>query len=53
MSERQPHIGGALGAAVLNVARGRRWVTQDLDDRALNITSIGRREMQRRFHLQL
>src|SRR5262245_38028335 len=33
-SERRPHIGGALGAALLDVALRRRWVGQDLDSRA-------------------
>jgi DNA-binding transcriptional ArsR family regulator len=50
-SERRPHLGGALGAALLKVALKRKWVTQDLDSRALGITSLGRREMQSRFGL--
>ncbi len=50
-SERRPHIGGALGAALLDVARKRRWVVQDLDSRALRVTAVGKREMQRRFGL--
>jgi DNA-binding transcriptional ArsR family regulator len=52
-SERRPHIGGALGAALLNVALKRRWVAQDLDSRALRITTNGRREMQERFGLEV
>lgn len=51
-SERRPHIGGALGAALLNVALKRRWVTQDLDSRALNVTRAGVREMHSRFGVQ-
>src|SRR5208282_3534625 len=27
-SERRPHVGGALGAALLNVALKRKWVVQ-------------------------
>jgi DNA-binding transcriptional ArsR family regulator len=50
-SERRPHVGGALGAAILKLALKRRWVRQDLDSRALGITSIGRREMHTRFGL--
>jgi DNA-binding transcriptional ArsR family regulator len=50
-SERRPHIGGALGAAVLHVALKKQWVSQDLDSRALTITSAGRRELQARFGL--
>ena len=48
-SERRPHIGGALGAALLKVALKRKWVVQDLDSRALEVTSLGRREMLTRF----
>jgi hypothetical protein len=48
-SERRPHIGGALGAALLKVALKRNWVVQDLDCRALKLTRGGRREMSARF----
>ncbi|MBZ5604869.1 MAG: helix-turn-helix domain-containing protein [Acidobacteriia bacterium] len=37
-SERRPHLGGALGAAILQVALKKKWVTQDLDSRALSVT---------------
>lgn len=52
-SERRPHIGGALGAALLGVALKRKWVVQDLDSRALEVTSYGRREMTARFGVQI
>ena len=52
-SERRPHIGGAVGAALLNVAMKRKWVMQDLDSRALTVTRAGRREMLTRFGLHL
>jgi DNA-binding transcriptional ArsR family regulator len=52
-SERRPHVGGALGAALLNVALKRKWVLQDLDSRALGVTSLGRREMLTRFGLHV
>jgi DNA-binding transcriptional ArsR family regulator len=48
-SERRPHVGGALGAAFLKVALKRKWVIQDLDSRALSVTSLGRREILTRF----
>lgn len=48
-SERRPHLGGSLGAALLNVALKRKWVFRDLDSRALGITSLGQREMAARF----
>src|SRR5262245_59719490 len=34
-SERRPHLGGALGAALLDVALEKKWVEQDLDSRSL------------------
>ncbi|MGD1093401.1 MAG: helix-turn-helix transcriptional regulator [Bryobacteraceae bacterium] len=52
-SERRPHLGGALGAAILKVALKKKWVTQDLDSRALGITSLGRREILARFALEV
>jgi DNA-binding transcriptional ArsR family regulator len=48
-SERRPHVGGALGAALLKIALKRKWVVQDLDSRVLGVTSLGRREMLTRF----
>ncbi len=52
-SERRPHLGGALGAALLRLALKRRWVIQDLDSRALSLTTLGRREILTRFGLHL
>jgi len=51
-SERRSHLGGALGAALLKLAIRKRWVTQELDSRALSVTSLGRREMRARFGLE-
>lgn len=52
-SERRPHIGGALGSALLNLFLKKKWVTQELDNRALFITKVGQRELGARFDLQL
>jgi DNA-binding transcriptional ArsR family regulator len=52
-SERRPHIGGALGAALLQTALKHQWLTQDLDSRALTLTPTGRRQLQARFGLKL
>ena len=52
-SERRPHLGGALGAALWKVALKRKWVTQDLDSRALAVTSLGRREIMARFGVRV
>lgn len=52
-SERRPHLGGAVGAALLHVALKKRWLAQELDSRALSITSLGRRELDSRLGLRL
>ncbi|MCD5977750.1 MULTISPECIES: ArsR/SmtB family transcription factor [Pseudomonas] len=48
-SERSPHIGGALGAAILELMLKRGWVTRQLDSRALNVTSKGRDALIKTF----
>src|SRR3984885_5206397 len=40
-SERRPHIGGALGAAFLELALRRNWIRQDLHSPALRLTRSG------------
>ncbi len=50
-SERRPHLGGALGAALLTLALKKKWVSPDLDSRALTITTRGGREMFTHFGL--
>ncbi|CAI8923524.1 putative transcriptional regulator [Pseudomonas sp. IT-P44] len=51
-SMRRPHLGGSLGAALLQMAIKRKWVTQDLDSRALTLTALGRKEIGARFDLK-
>jgi DNA-binding transcriptional ArsR family regulator len=51
-SERRPHIGGALGHALLENALSRKWFVRDLDSRALTLTDAGRRKLQSRFGLR-
>jgi DNA-binding transcriptional ArsR family regulator len=48
-SERRPHLGGALGAALLGLVLKKKWVLQDLDTRRLRLTQNGRREIHLRF----
>jgi DNA-binding transcriptional ArsR family regulator len=52
-SDRRPHLAGALGAALLNLALKRKWVVRDLDSRALSVTRIGVREMNTRFGVEV
>lgn len=50
-SERRPHLGGALGAAVLGMALQKGWVEQDLDSRALHVPPAGWRRLLAAFSL--
>lgn len=50
-SERRPHLGGAIGAALLAEVLKRRWVAANRHDRALEVTSAGRREFRAHFGL--
>jgi len=52
-SERRPHIGGALGHAILQFALNQKWLVQALDSRALTLTALGRRQMQTRLGLKI
>jgi DNA-binding transcriptional ArsR family regulator len=52
-SERKPHLGGALGHALLETALRQKWFLQDLDSRALTLTAAGRRHLQSRFGLKM
>jgi DNA-binding transcriptional ArsR family regulator len=50
-SERRPHLGGALGAAVLRAMVQDRWIARELDSRAVTVTPRGRQELLRRFDI--
>lgn len=52
-SERAPHIGGALGAALLQLMLKRRWVSRQLDSRALRLTPKGVGSLAKAFALEL
>jgi DNA-binding transcriptional ArsR family regulator len=51
-SERRPHLGGAVGAALLRSALQYKWVLKDLDSRVLRVTKRGEREFLGRFGVQ-
>ncbi len=50
-SERRPHLGGALGAALLKLALSSGWVHADLDSRAVTVTAKGARAFHTHFGL--
>lgn len=52
-SERRPHLGGALGAALLECALKRKWVVRERGSRGLIVTFHGRRDMFARFGAQV
>jgi DNA-binding transcriptional ArsR family regulator len=52
-SERRPHLGGSLAAAILCLMVKENWVAKDLDSRVLTITDHGRRKLLKRLGVQL
>jgi DNA-binding transcriptional ArsR family regulator len=52
-TERRSHIGGALGAALANRCFELNWIERVRDNRALTITSAGRRGLMEAFALSL
>jgi DNA-binding transcriptional ArsR family regulator len=52
-SERRSHLGGAVGAVLLDLALKKKWLVRDPGSRALSITNFGRREMLRRLGLKV
>jgi DNA-binding transcriptional ArsR family regulator len=52
-SERTPHLGGALGAAILDQLQSRKWVTRKKGSRAVTLTPLGRREPKRALGIAL
>ena len=48
-SERRHHLSGPLGVALLRRLTELDWVQQDLDSRAVTLTTLGRRGLRSRF----
>ncbi|EJM80139.1 ArsR/SmtB family transcription factor [Pseudomonas sp. GM60] len=46
-SERRPHMGGSLGAALLQLFMQSGWLSLPNDSRALHVTATGQREIHR------
>jgi len=51
-SERRPHLRGSLAAALLTLARKKKWVVGEMESRALTLTTKGRNEMSTIFGLK-
>jgi hypothetical protein len=52
-TERRPHIGGAVGAALASRCFELKWIERVRDGRALTITPAGRRGLLEQFALQV
>lgn len=52
-SERTPHMGGALGAALFHELEDRGWVEKPKDSRTVTLTKSGRAGLRRWFDLSL
>ncbi|GGU86907.1 hypothetical protein GCM10010211_61220 [Streptomyces albospinus] len=50
-TERRPHLGGAVGAAICSRALDAGWVTRIGTGRALALTEPGRQEFHERFRV--
>jgi DNA-binding transcriptional ArsR family regulator len=50
-SERRPHIGGALGAALCQCYLDKGWIQRTMGGRAVNVTPQGGRSLYRAFGL--
>jgi DNA-binding transcriptional ArsR family regulator len=48
-SERRPHLGGALGAALADHLVRRKWLRRDRTPRKAVVTALGERELERLF----
>ena len=51
-SERRSHLGGAVGAAFLDVALKKKWLSHVRDSRAVVVTTPGAREFASRFGIR-
>lgn len=52
-SERTPHLGGALGAAILVEVEERNWISRKKGSRAVTVTRRGRDELKKVFGISL
>lgn len=48
-SERRPHLGGALGAALMNLLENEGWIMRQPDSRVVKVTSAGQERFSTLF----
>jgi hypothetical protein len=53
LTERRPHLAGALGAGLLSAFLERDWVRRRPADRALTVTADGHERLSAEFGLEL
>lgn len=52
-SERKAHLGGFLGAALLEMMLAQQWLLREPDERVLHVTAKGQKALQQHFGLSL
>ncbi len=52
-TEREHHLGGSLGAALLQLMHDRKWVRHGTDRRVLQFTEVGEAELRNSFNCDL
>ncbi len=52
-SERKSHLGGHLGAVLLDMMLAKQWLLREPDDRVLHLTAKGHSAIQQHFALKL
>lgn len=52
-SERKAHLGGFLGAALLEMMLAQQWLQREPDERVLHLTAKGQKALQQHFGLSL
>lgn len=52
-SERKSHLGGHLGAALLDMMLAKQWLLREPDDRVLHLTTKGQKALHQHFSLNM
>ncbi len=52
-TERRPHLGGSLGAALWATCVERGWLIKQLGTRAIIVTDLGKQQLQERFGIEV